>query len=141
MGHPEAMSFSFPAIHTYWLIGVWQNVILVGFWLMSTFGVLNIGQSRIWDGGFAAPLVTAFITLGGLNVLLSIFGGSEQRKLIPAINERFAVEFMLRTGYPPYPEDIEVLQVQDTVAVRNEKGAIQLWSVRRRRDVFTIKPA
>lgn len=132
------MNFTFPAIRTYWLIGVWQNLILVGVWLMPIFGSLIIGPSPIWDGASAVPLMIIFY---GLSLLLSVFGGVEQKKLIPAINERFAVEFMLRTGYPPSPEDIDFLQVKDTVAGRDEEGRVHVWSVRRKRDVFTIEPA
>jgi hypothetical protein len=132
------MNFTFPAIHTYWLIGVWQNLILAGLWLMPISAAFIIGQDQIWDGASAVPLITIF---SGVALILSLAGGSEQKKLIPAINERFAVEFMLRTGYPPYPEDVDVLQVQDTVAVRDEEGHIHLWRVRRQRDIFTIEPA
>jgi hypothetical protein len=38
-------------------------------------------------------------------------------------------------------EDIDILLVKRTVATRNEDGNIRLWSVKRKRDVFTIAPA
>jgi hypothetical protein len=135
MGGTEAMKFTFPEIHAYWLMGLWQNLALLALWLMLTFGVLTMGQVRR-EGWFAAALITVY----GLGLIVSMAGSSRQKRLTPVINERFAVEFMLRTGYPPYPENIDVLQVKRTVAVRDQEGVVHLWSVKRKRDVFTIQP-
>ncbi|QTG80500.1 hypothetical protein [Arthrobacter crystallopoietes] len=48
---------------------------------------------------------------------------------------------MLRTGYPPYPDNIDVLQVKRTIAVVTEEGNVRLWKVKRKGDMFTIEPA
>lgn len=48
---------------------------------------------------------------------------------------------MLRTGIPTPPEDLDILQVKQTVTARDEAGTVHRWIVKRRRDVFTLASA
>jgi hypothetical protein len=138
MSGTGAMTFSFPEIHAYWLLGVRQNLVQLALMLMLlAFAWLTMGQDRVGDDWHS----TVLMTLYGLGIILSLTASSRQKKLVPAVNERFAVEFMLRTGYPPYPDDIDVLQVKRTIAVVTEEGNVRLWKVKRKGDMFTIEPA
>jgi hypothetical protein len=113
-----------------------RTLISSALWLMLCLATIGTRQG-LGDG----PFLVVVLVFGGLQLALSLAYWRRQNKLIPRINQRFAVEFMLRTGKPTFPEDIDILQVKQTVAARDEDGEAQLWTVKRRRDVFTIAPA
>ena len=67
----------------------------------------------------------------GLQLALSLAYWNRENKLIPRINQRLAIEFMLRTGAPTPPEDLDVLQGKQTVTARDDNGAARRWIVKR----------
>lgn len=87
------------------------------------------------------PYLGVLLVFGGLQLALTLAYWNRENKLIPRINERLAVEFMLRTGTPTLPEDLDILQVKQTVTARDEAGTVHRWIVKRRRDVFTLASA
>jgi hypothetical protein len=62
------------------------------------------------------------------------------KRLAPLVNERFAVEFLLRTRHE-YSPQIDILEVKETVPVYHDDGSVSLWRVKRRGDTFYVSPA
>jgi hypothetical protein len=54
----------------------------------------------------------------------------KQKVLRPLINRRFGEEFSTKTGHA-YPENIDILAVKQTIAVRKDDGSVLLWGVNR----------
>lgn len=132
----ESISFTFPEIQEFWDRLVRRTLISSALWLILCLATIATRQG-LGDG----PYLVAFLAFCGLQLALSLAYWTRQNKLIPRINQRFAVEFMLRTGTPTFPEDLDILRIKQTVAARDEDGEAHLWTVKRRRDVFTIAPA
>ncbi|MFJ5697991.1 hypothetical protein [Arthrobacter sp. NPDC093139] len=105
-------------------------------WLMLILAAIGTRQ-----GMGEGPYLVVLLAFGGLQLALSLAYWNKENKLIPRINARLAIEFMLRTGTPTPPEDLDILQVKQTVTARDDTGAIHRWIVKRRRDVFTLTSA
>jgi len=135
MDSPE--SFTFPEMGTYWRFTLVRKILSVSMACAYFAGELITRYTRASDfwvlAGFLAYGAAAGITA------LAYYG--RVNKMRGVINQKFAIQFMFRTGYPPYPEDVDVLEVKKTVAVRKDDGAVQLWRVKRKRDMFIISPA
>ncbi|MGO4856218.1 hypothetical protein [Arthrobacter sp. 2MCAF14] len=81
--------------------------------------------------------------LAGIAIALS-FGLSTYEKrqwkvLAPIINRRFAEEFTSHTEYD-YPQDVDILSVQRSIAVRRPDGSVLLWGVSQSKDAFKVFP-
>lgn len=137
MDSKESISFTFPEIHEHWLMLQRRSMISMALWLMIILATIANRRAEIGDDW----LLTAYIVFCGVSLPASLMYWSRQNKLSPRINRRFAIEFMLRTGYPSFPEDLDILQVKRTVAARDEEGNSHLWSVKLKGDVFTVAPA
>lgn len=137
MDGKEVISFTFPDIHDFWVMLVSRNLISVAV-ALSTF-LVEFAHRRAEVG--EQWLLGAYLLFGAVSLAASLVYWSHQNKLIPRINQRFAIEFMLRTGCPIIAGDIDVLEVKRTLAARDQDGNTCLWSVKRRRDVFTVAPA
>jgi hypothetical protein len=92
----ESISFTFPEIQELWDRLVRRTLISSALWLMLCLATIGTRQG-LGDG----PFLVAVLVCGGLQ-LLSLAYWRRQNKLIPRINQRFAVEFMLRTGKPTF---------------------------------------
>ncbi|MBB6406165.1 hypothetical protein [Arthrobacter sp. AZCC_0090] len=132
----ESISFTFPDIQEFWGRLVRRNVLSSALSLMICLATIAT-RFGLEDG----PYLAIFLAYCGIQLALSLAYWTRQNKLIPRIVQRFAVEFMLRTGIPTLPGDVDVLRTKQTVFARDEDGEPHLWTVRRRRDVFTIAPA
>jgi len=130
----SAESFTFPEMHSYWrdtaryrAFTVVLTVVMPAYFLVSG----HRSTENVW-------VLPACWAVAGISALGYYSGVNKMRE---AINQKFAIQFMFRTGYPPYPEDIDVLEVKKTIAVRKDDGDVQLWRVKRKRDTFIISPA
>jgi hypothetical protein len=65
--------------------------------------------------------------------------GGRRKSLPPLINHRFAEEFAAHT-HEEYPQDVDILKVQQSIAVRRADGSVRLWGVKREKDVFNVFP-
>lgn len=133
----EHISFTFPEIREFWDLFVRRQLISAALWLMLILVTIANKRREVGDDW----LVAAYLVFAGVSLAASLTYWSHRNKLTPRLNQRFAIEFMLRTGNPLFTEDIDILLVKRTVAARDEDGNIRLWSVKRKRDVFTIAPA
>ena len=129
----SAESFTFPEMQSYWRdttrYRAFSAVLTVAPAYFLASGHRSTGN--VW-------VLLACWAVAGISALAYY---SRVNKMREAINQKFAIQFMFRTGYPPYPEDIDVLKVKNTVAVRTEDGDVQRWRVKRKRDTFIISPA
>lgn len=137
MDGKEVISFTFPDIHDYWVLLVRRNLVSLAVSLSLFLGDLANRRAEIGEQW----LLGTYLLCGAISLAASLAYWSRQNKLIPRINQRFIIEFMLRTGCPVIAEDIDVLEIKRTLAARDQDGTMCLWSVKRRRDVFTVKPA
>lgn len=129
----QSISFTFPEIQEFWDRLVRRMLISSALWLMLLLATIGTRQG-MGDG----PYLVVLLVFGGLQLALSLDYWNRENKLIPRINQRLAVEFMLRTGTPAPPEDLDILQVKQTVTARDEDGAAHRWIVKRRSDMFTL---
>ena len=129
----ESIIFTFPEIQEFWDRLVRRTLISSALWLMLILATIGTRQG-MGDG----PYLVVFLVFCGSQLALSLAYWNRENKLIPRINQRLAIEFMLRTGTPTPPEDLDILQGKQTVTARDEDGAARRWIVKRRRDVFTL---
>lgn len=132
----QSISFTFPEIQEFWDRLVRRMLISSALWLMLLLATIGTRQ-----GMGEGPYLAVLLVFGGLQLALSLAYWNRENKMIPSINERLAVEFMLRTGTATSPKDLDILHVKQTVTVRDETGAPHRWIVKRRRDVFTLASA
>ena len=129
-------SFAFPEMRAYWRYTLLRKILSVSMAVAYFAGVLITRYTNAAD----AWTVAGFLSYGAVAGISALAYYSRVNKMREAINQKFAIQFMFRTGYPPYPEDIDVLEVKKTVAVRKDDGDVQLWRVKRKRDTFIISP-
>lgn len=132
----QSISFTFPEVQEFWDRLVRRMLISSALWLMLSLATIGTRQ-----GMGEGPYLVVLLVFGGLQLALSLAYWNRENKLIPRVNERLAVEFMLRTGTPTPPEDLDILQVKQTVTARDETGVAHRWIVKRRRDMFTLVSA
>ncbi|WP_427175227.1 hypothetical protein [Arthrobacter sp. 92] len=131
----EAISFTFPEIQEFQDRLVRRTLLSLSCWLMLILATIGT-KLGLGDG----PYLLAVLVFGGCQLALSLAYWSRQNKLTPRLSQRFAVEFMLRTGNPAAPEGLDILKVKQTVAARDEHGQPRLWTIKRRGEVFTVVP-
>lgn len=109
----------------------------VVFWILwggiDSFG----GGSDVPDLPWFSLRLISF----ALFVAFSIYGWRKQKELAPPlINQRFAAEFAAHTK-EDYPKDVDILKVQQSVAVMRADGSVRLWGgVKRKKNVFNVFP-
>ena len=86
-----------------------------------------------------APLLTVMAFALALQLAFSINGTRKQKELTSVINHRFAEEFTAHTA-DQYPQELDILTVKRSVAIRRDDGSVSLWGVRRSKDAFTVFP-
>lgn len=103
------------------------------FWIL--WGVVLFGPLEIpaWSLFFAMAI--AFSLYFGF----SIYGYRKQKELAPVIKHRFAEEFTAHTA-DEYPQDVDILKVKRSVAVRRDDGSVSLWGVKRSKGAFDVFP-
>ncbi|KIA74566.1 hypothetical protein ANMWB30_06770 [Arthrobacter sp. MWB30] len=103
------------------------------FWIL--WGIDSFGGSDVPDLPWFSLRPISF----ALFVAFSIYGWRKQKELVPLINQRFAAEFAARTK-EDYPKDVDILKVQQSVAVMRADGSVRLWGVKRKKNVFNVFP-
>jgi len=69
----------------------------------------------------------------------SIYGWRKRKELALLINHRFAQEFTAHTG-DTYPNDVDILRVERSIAVTRDDGSVFVWGVERKKDTFNVSP-
>ena len=93
------------------------------------FLVCRLVFGRQWndDGPGAWLVLLPYITWAAVALLTA----KRRRRLRVAVNERFRVEFMLRTR-SEFPEGLDVLEVKKTVPGLHPDGAVTIWQLKRK---------
>lgn len=103
------------------------------FWIL--WGIDSFGGSDFPD----LPWFSLGLIPFALFVASSIYGWRKRKELARLINQRFAEEFSAHTN-EDYPKDVDILKVQQSVAIRRADGSVRLWGVKRKKDVFNVFP-
>ncbi|OUM42635.1 hypothetical protein B8W73_07330 [Arthrobacter agilis] len=74
-----------------------------------------------------------------LSMACFVYEWRKHKKLVPLINKRFAEELFNQTQQV-YPEDVNILDVQRSVAVKRADGPISLWGIERKKDRINAFP-
>jgi hypothetical protein len=122
-----------PEMRKYKTLDVSWRLLFLIFWIL--WGV-------IWFGNIEVPREIRFAIMGVVLVLaagFAFYASRKQKALRPLINRRFAEEFSTKTGHA-YPQNIDILAVRQTIAVRNDDGSVLLWGVNRSMGSVTVTP-
>lgn len=103
------------------------------FWILWGFDLF--GPPGVTDlPWFAVAAIPFALFLG-----FSVYGSRKHKELVPIINRRFAEEFAAHTQ-DAYPQNVDVLKVKRSIAVKRADGSVFVWGVERNRDIFTVFP-
>ncbi len=98
------------------------------------------GLAMFGPAGFSGkPFMTVAVIPFALFLACSIYGTRKQKELAPIINQRFAKEFVAHTK-DAYPQDVDILTVQRSIAVKRDDGSVFLWGIDRKKDAFNVFP-
>ncbi|MDQ0239276.1 hypothetical protein [Arthrobacter bambusae] len=129
----HAFTVTLPELRKFKTAGNISGPFFLLFWILlvlTEFGTTGIPS---WLGFTVTGIVLA------LSTGFSIYGSRKRKQLAPVINRRFAEEFTARTGYE-YPQDVDILSVKRTIAVRSLDGSVFLWGIRRAKDAVNVFP-
>ena len=99
------------------------------------FVVCRLAFGRQWNDGPGGWLVLLpYITWA----VVALITAKRRRRLRNAVNERFPVEFMLRTR-SEFPEGLNVLDVKKTVPGLHSEGSVTIWQLKRRGATFRLR--
>jgi len=118
----NTFTIALPEMRKYKVLDVSWRLLFLVFWIL--WGVLSFGNIEV-------PREIDFAIMGVAIVLpagFAFYASRKQKELRPLINRRFAQEFSAQTGHE-YPQDIDILTVKQTIAVRKEDGSVLLWGV------------
>jgi hypothetical protein len=136
--HNEPLSFTFPEARQYWIISIYRDTLTLGLW-----GLLFLATTP--GNTMPADDTTQLIMTGtvlGTSLAVSLAYWSRINKLTPRINQRFAIELMLRTGHPTINEPAaDVTHGKHTINIIDQNGHTHYWSTRRKRGTFIVTPA
>jgi hypothetical protein len=135
--HNEPLSFTFPEARQYWIISIYRDTLTLGLWgflFLATTPGNHSPDQEAWQ-------LTATLAVLGLSLGASLAYWSRINKLTPRINQRFAIELMLRTGHPTINETADVTQGKHTINTIDQNGNTHYWSTRRKRGTFIVTPA
>ena len=100
------------------------------------FFVCRLIFGRQWnvDGPGAWLVLLPYITWAAVALLTA----KRRRRLRVAVNERFRVDFMLRTR-SEFPEGVDVLDVKKTVPGLHSDGTATIWQLKRKGATFHLR--
>jgi hypothetical protein len=128
-----AFTVAFPEARTTRTASTLASFFFFVFWIL--WGIDLFGPPGIPDlPWFTFALIPFALFLG-----CSIYGWRKQKELAPLINHRFADEFVAHTQ-DAYPQDVDVLKVKRSIAVKRPDGSVFLWGVERKKDAFNVFP-
>lgn len=124
---------AFPEARKYRAVRIMSGVFFLLFWILS--GVTLFGSAELpkWPLFIVAGIAMAF-SFG-----LSTYEKRKWKGLALIFNRRFADEFTAHTECD-YPQDVDILSVQRSIAVRRLDGSVLLWGVSRSKDGFRVFP-
>jgi hypothetical protein len=131
----DGLTITFPELRQYWLADCLLQLSGPLAGVVGLLAISAVAANRDSRGFYMVLVVAAFVLFIGLRIYCS----RTTKRLAPLVNERFAAEFMLRTGLE-YPQHLQILEIQETIPARNQDGSVSLWSVRQRRDAFHLAP-
>lgn len=128
-----AFTVEFPEARKTRTASTLATVFFLVFWVL--WGLDSFGAPGVPDlPWFMIGLIPFALFLG-----CSSYGWRKQKELASLINQRFAEEFVAHTK-DDYPQDLDILKVQRSIAVRRAYGSVGLWGVERKKDTFTVFP-
>lgn len=113
-----------PEMRKYKTLDVAWRLLFLFFWILWIV---------IFYGNTEVPREISFATTGVALVLVggfALYASRKQKALRPLIKRKFAEEFSAKTGHE-YPQNIDILAVQRTIAVRKDDGSVLLWGIYR----------
>jgi hypothetical protein len=131
----DGFTITFPELRRYWLADFLFRLSGPLAGVVGLLAISAVAANPDSRGFYMVLVVVAFV----LFIALRIYCSRTTKRLAPLVNERFAAEFMLRTGQD-YPQHLQILDVRETIPARTQDGSVSLWSVRRRRDAFHLAP-
>jgi hypothetical protein len=137
MAGAEHINFTFPEIREFWDLFVRRQLISAALWLMLILVTIANKRREVGDDW----LVAAYLVFAGVSLAASLTYWSHRNKLTPRLNQRFAIEFMLRTGNPLFTEDIDILLLHATRTAISDSGpsnANVTCSPLRQRDLLLV---
>lgn len=129
----NTFTVALPEMRTYKMLDVAWRLLFLVFWILS--GILSFGNIELPRDRAFAIMAVAIVLTGAF----AFYAYREQKALRPLINRRFAEEFSAKTGHE-YPQNINILTVKQTVAVRRDDGSVLLWAVNRSAGGVIITP-
>lgn len=129
----HAFTVTLPELRKYKTAGNIPGPLFLLFWILLGFTEFGTTGIPHWLGFTVTGIVLALLTG------FSIYGSRKRKQLAPVINRRFAEEFTAHTGYE-YPQEVDILSVKRTIAVRNLDGSVFLWGIRRAKDAVNVFP-
>jgi hypothetical protein len=127
----EAFAVSVPEVRNYRLFQRLPRLLLFGSWLVVGYALFAPGERPNWQ----AIVISGFFL--AISVGLSIYGSRKEKELVAVINDRFAEAFTARTGFA-YPRDVNVLEVQRSIAVRKADGSAIVGGVKKEKEGFSV---
>jgi hypothetical protein len=129
----NSFTIASPEMRKYKTLDVAWRLLFLIFWILWT--VIFYGNSEV-------PREISFATTGAALVLaggFAFYALRKQKALRPLINRKFAEEFTAKTGQE-YPQNIDILAVQRTIAVRKDDGSVLLWGINRSTGSIKVTP-
>jgi len=129
----NTFTIALPEMRKYKMLDVWRRLLFLVLWIL--LAVISFGNVEI-------PREISFVIIGVTAVLWGgflFYSSRKQKALRPLINRRFAEEFSAKTGHE-YPQNIDILEVKQTVAVRKEDGSVLLWGIKRSTGSVIVTP-
>lgn len=130
----ESFTVSVPEVRNYRFVQRLPSLLLFGSWLISGYALFVPGERPNWP---AIVIAGFFLAIVCLVLCLWI---AEKKDLVAVINDRFAEAFTARTGFE-YPRDVNVLEVQQSIAVRKADGSAVVWGVKKEKEGFSVSLA
>ena len=128
-----AFTVAFPEARKTRIASTLATVFFLVFWIL--WGLDSFGAPGVPDlPWFLIGLIPFALFLG-----FSTYAWRKQKELAPLINQRFADEFIAHTK-DAYPQDVDILKVQRSIAVKRTDGSVFLWGVNRKKDTFNVFP-
>lgn len=129
----NTFTIALPEMRKYKVLEVSWRLLFFVFWIL--WGVLSFGNIELPREMVFAIMGVAIVLTGGF----AFYASRKQKALRPLINRRFAEEFSAKTGHE-YPQNIDILTVKQTIAVRKEDGSVLLWGVNRSTGSVLVSP-